>query len=233
MKADEKLRQLFDAERETKPPAGAADREWQRLLVALEQGAQSADIALGPLGLGLSQTSKWLIVGLLGTAAGTAVVGFSVSHESTELAAATQPAPAQSLEPAQTIAAPVTSPAEAPPAASATVIVPKASAGGSASAKPGFDEEIRLIELAKLDLDRGRWHLAEVWLSEHGQRFPRGVFAIEREALEVLLVCKRDGGDAGRRFAADFARRYPRSPLLDRVVRACEPKSNEADGGDK
>jgi hypothetical protein len=67
--------------------------------------------------------------------------------------------------------------------------------------------------------------LARVWLDEHRQRFPAGVFALEREGLVVLAACsaRRDAS-----LAVDFAKRHPASPMLAQVRRRCGAEgSNE------
>jgi hypothetical protein len=81
-----------------------------------------------------------------------------------------------------------------------------------------LDEELRLIAGAKRELDGSRPHLALAWLSEHRQRFPKGMLAIEREGLQVLAVCS---GGPRPELGRVFARQYPRSPLLAQVLRRC------------
>lgn len=92
-------------------------------------------------------------------------------------------------------------------------------ASQSASA-PSFDAELVLIRRAKAEFDAGRDHLARVWLTEHAQRFPRGVFAAEREGLTVLSIC-RSSPAAGQGSALAFLQRYPQSPLAARVRHTC------------
>lgn len=83
-----------------------------------------------------------------------------------------------------------------------------------------FDAELELIKRAKVEFDRGRDDLARGVLSEHAQRFPRGVFAAEREGLVVLSSC-RANPTAGQAVALGFLQRYPQSPLATRIRRSC------------
>jgi len=84
-----------------------------------------------------------------------------------------------------------------------------------------FEEELALIKRAKSDLDAGRAASALRHLNEHGARFPRGVFASEREALRILAQCSAGASVQSRAAAERFVRSHPRSPLVDRVSRAC------------
>lgn len=87
-------------------------------------------------------------------------------------------------------------------------------------ATPAFDAELALIKRAKADFDAGRVERARAWLSEHARRYPAGVFAAEREGLLVLSAC-RANASAGEAGAFAFLRRYPQSPLAERVRRSC------------
>jgi hypothetical protein len=83
-----------------------------------------------------------------------------------------------------------------------------------------FDAELQLISAAKSELDKGRPHLAAAWLSEHAERFPAGIFSLDREALRILVRC-RQGKDP--KLARAFAEQHPDSPMVDRLLRACTP----------
>ncbi|HEU5076183.1 MAG TPA: hypothetical protein VFU02_18450 [Polyangiaceae bacterium] len=106
------------------------------------------------------------------------------------------------------------------PASSASVKAFAEAPAGQPSAAQGFDAELVLIGRAKAEFDSGRDHLARVWLNEHAQRFPAGVFAAEREGLLVLSIC-RSNPSAGQAGALTFQQRYPQSPLAARVRRTC------------
>ena len=83
-----------------------------------------------------------------------------------------------------------------------------------------FDAELRLISAAKSELDKGRAHLAAAWLSEHAERFPTGIFALDREALRILVRC---GQGKDPKLARAFTEQHPDSPMVDRLLRACTP----------
>jgi hypothetical protein len=90
-----------------------------------------------------------------------------------------------------------------------------------AASESTFEEELALIKQAKADLDSNRATSALRRLNEHGARFPRGVFASEREALRILARCASGASPSSRSLAERFVRAHPRSPLVDRVSRAC------------
>jgi hypothetical protein len=56
--------------------------------------------------------------------------------------------------------------------------------------------------------------------AEHARRFPEGLLAPERAAIETIAVCHQGATDGHRRATA-FHRAHPRSPLADRVDEAC------------
>jgi hypothetical protein len=105
---------------------------------------------------------------------------------------------------------------ESPPAlplGPATIAKPIDTAGTAT-----FDAELRLIAAAKRELDQGRPQLATGWLDEHAQRFPSGVFAVDREALRILCACRQEENPA---LAQAFAAHHPGSPMRERLLRAC------------
>ena len=96
----------------------------------------------------------------------------------------------------------------------------------SASAPPSdtFDAELKLISLAKSELDAGRPSEARAVLDDHAQRFPKGVFAVERDALQVVAQCQQ--GPKDEALASAFARRHPGSPLVVRLQHACQSSAD-------
>lgn len=107
--------------------------------------------------------------------------------------------------------------------------VEASAANGSASS---LNEELRLITNAKAALDRGESRSATAWLSEHRERFPSGFLSAERDALKLLIVCKNLKPSDAVASVEAFTRRYPESPLLDRIRRTCLSGSsaNEVSG---
>jgi hypothetical protein len=213
MKEFDDLELLFEAERRVQSPAGAMEVGRARLEAAIAAGAPGVAVATGPLKIGLASSIKWLAVG-----ASTAVLGGGVFL-----------ARQSSVDPTPNVALPAVvsvTPSPAVPSSPRSVEAPVPSARHSAplpSARPRpapFDEEFRLIQLAKSELDGGRSHLARVWLEEHRARFSNGVFATEREALILLMDCPAGAGGARARAQA-FVQRHRDSPMVDRLARAC------------
>jgi hypothetical protein len=105
------------------------------------------------------------------------------------------------------------------PSSHAPLALAPSSAVTSAASATTFDAELKLISLAKGELDARRFRQARAWLGEHAERFPNGVFAVEREALRVLADCEQ--GPKNEELARAFAARHPGSPLVERLERAC------------
>jgi hypothetical protein len=99
--------------------------------------------------------------------------------------------------------------------------------GRPAAPESTFEEELALIKRAKVDLDSGRSAAALRLLNDHAARFPKGVFASEREALRILAQCASGTSASSRSMAERFVRTHPRSPLVDRVSRACGLQKSE------
>jgi hypothetical protein len=219
------LSRLLAAERATSPPARAAEVGLERLLTALAGQAAPLPVAVGTLKLGGSLVAKWIgigfAVGLTGAGAATQVWAPAETPAApSALVLASVPASATPL-PSALEAAPLWAPSvsaapESSPRSSGAAPAPGPE--GAASASPTFDEELRLITRAKQELDTGRPHLAQVWLDEHRQRFPTGVFALDREGLSILARCSQRKNPA---LARDFAARHPGSPLVVQLQRKC------------
>jgi hypothetical protein len=232
------LADLFAAERAVAPELGAMERDWSRLSEALSNGAvpvaigkvtlAAASPTLGKLGSGLA---VGLLIGASAAAGAQALTAPSAALPSPARVARTRADAA--IAPRESAAPPAPMPAV--PSAEAVVggdrkpVVPPPSLGSSSARRgPDFDAELRLIELAKQQVDAGRPHLARIWLAEHQQRYPAGVFTVERRALLTLAACAEQSPDAPR-AAADFARAYPTSPFIDRIRSACEARHSRND----
>jgi hypothetical protein len=216
------LTRLLAAERAVMPPAQAAEAGLERLLTALAAHAAPLPVAVGSLKLGGSLVAKWI------------GVGFAVGIVGAGTAAQVWAPPSPVAAPSAALVAPATGSASLPAFGEAPVAVPSAEpeapmpqvasappssrAEAAPSASPTFDEELRLITRAKQELDAGRPHLAQVWLDEHQQRFPGGVFALDREGLSILTRCSQRQNPA---LARDFAARHPGSPMVGQLQRKC------------
>jgi hypothetical protein len=225
MTPDEELSHLLRAERAARPSEHALARGWQRLADTLRAAPlAAAPAATSAVKVGWSLVPKWMLLGVVvggvGAAAGTKLLAPPSKPPQNWVqpvsVSAAPPPPSNALAPST--GSTLVPTAVAPAVSSAGIaVVPNAAPTGSA---PGtFDEELRLITLAKRELDGGRSHLARAWLAEHTQRFPSGVFAVDRDALNLLAAC----GEGERNEAAlrRFRELHPQSPLLSRLERAC------------
>ncbi|HEX3853876.1 MAG TPA: hypothetical protein VHW01_23090, partial [Polyangiaceae bacterium] len=98
-------------------------------------------------------------------------------------------------------------------------VAPSANAQAGSSSSATFDAELKLISLAKAELDAHRPTHALAWLAEHATQFPNGVFVTEREALSVLARCEQGPPDIT--LAKQFAAQHPSSPLVARLMKTC------------
>lgn len=232
MNADE-LSRLFDAERVVRPPIDGMERGLSRLLADVAEHAAPLPIAMGSLKLGLSTVSKWVIsgfvLGLLGAGAASQIWSTSAAGAPSSYLMTN----ATTSDAAQVTASPAALPVEL--AEKAAEIPVRGAARLAASALPSasapavdattFDEELRLISAAKSELERGQASSAAAWLGEHAQRFPNGVFALDREALEILVSCsKRKQPGLAQAFVAN----HSNSPMVARLLRVCGQRDSAA-----
>jgi hypothetical protein len=222
MSGEDELEWLLEAERKVRAPAVLASAGWLRLAHALEQGAPAMDVPTSALDLGAPGASAWTVAGpaALLVVAGTAALASRGASEAPPAAPSAMRSadlrraevPIVAIEPPP----PVHTPAPSPSAFSAPG--PAGNNGDTA-----FEEEVRLIELAKRELDAGRALQARRWLDEHAGRFSKGVFALERDALRILIGCA-DGEPEAATQARDFTKEHPESPLAARIARACRAR---------
>lgn len=222
--ADE-ISRLFEAERAVQPPDQGLERGLSRLLTDVAQRAAPLPIAAGPLNLGLSLVSKWLIVGFVVGLSGAGVVSQVAATSSA--AAPISSAHRAIVETTVAVDAPAREAGTALPSSTevqedSAQIVSRPVLAASTSALPAdsttFAEELRLIGAARREQEGGRARTAEAWLLEHARRFPDGVFALEREALQVLVTCStKKQPELARAFAASHAQ----SPMVARLLRVC------------
>jgi len=232
MSANEELRALLQAERAVSPPGAAADRGWTRLGADIAANVAPLPVATGPLKVGLWLVPKWMLAGFAIGLVGAGTVA-PLLKPSSALGEAKHLATLHTLSPARVAAA--TRPATSASAlarpdshATAAAALSFAHVVGSPDARPSasatratFDAELGLISRAKAKLDANDEVLARSLLTQHAERFPAGVFAVEREALLALIDCQQRPKNA--RAFEQFAAAHPRSPLLARLERACQP----------
>jgi hypothetical protein len=236
MNVDERLRDLIEAERGTSIPPRAGVEGWQRLASAVGSGAPALPIPHFAISLTTASmiTEGAAIALVVGAIGATAIVATAPerSHVPATTTASASVAvvpnrviatvPLASEAPAAVGSVPV-APARAAALSSSQVLPAAAVSEPSAPAKPTstLDEELQLIAQAKRQIDHNQPHLAQVWLDEHRLRFPSGVLSAERDGLEVLMACREPDSTAARARAQAYASRYPGSPTLDRIRRAC------------
>ncbi len=232
MKDNDALEALFAAERRTKAPAGAANRGWARLSEGLDRGDEPLALPQNVIKVSFA---KWAAVALVAAAFG-GVLFLSTAREKYELPTAARArdgvsvpeapgasSPAEVIPEKTTFEAPphqVPRAARPAPSARATAATSEAAQPSPASV-PTFDDELRLLKLAKSQLDSGKAHLAEVTLDEHARRFPNGTFGDERDALQILMLCEAGERKRGAERAQEFARQHAGSPVAERLLRAC------------
>lgn len=232
------LSRLFEAERAVRAPAGGMERGLPRLLTDVGKRVAPLPVATGSLKLGLSLVSKWLMVGFVAGVGGAgaasqiwtakaAAAPSAVSRLVTTIAVVPSVATRPVSEPAPSPA--LTTEPENPAVGVHTPRTPSASAAAPSTDTTTFDAELRLIAAAKSELEQGRPQLATAWLNEHAQRFPQGVFGVDREALRVLASCqqRRD-----MKEAQSFVARHPTSPMVERLLRACSPAASGSSNAD-
>lgn len=232
MNTDEQLRVLVDAERSVAPPRRAAEIGWHRLTETMSLGTPAmtvpVSIQLTSMSLFMEGAAIAVAVGAMGTVAIVAsaptrppVEPHSTKAPTTLVATQAKTAPVQSSTPAPASAAPSSTKPVATVARSA-VANGGGNANGATARGSNLEEELALISRASQEIDAGQFHLARVWIDEHRSRFPTGVLGAERDGLEVLMSCMHRQSSDNLTQALEYARKYPGSPLLDRIQRVCK-----------
>jgi hypothetical protein len=222
----EELSKLFAAERLTRAPVDAVEQGVSRLLADLAVQVAPAPVAASAVKVTTMAVSKWILAGFVVGVAGSGVATRAWAPSSTEPIQTTRSieGKASSTGPTTQMARPMVGAAPLVSAESSAAPAPAPTrarpVGAIESDEPArFDAELRLLTLAKAELDAGRPHLAKIWLAEHRARFPKGVFGSDRDALTVLAQCaERPDESLARNFAAGHAG----SPMTERLLRACK-----------
>ncbi len=96
--------------------------------------------------------------------------------------------------------------------------------GEQAQAVPaGLDAEVRSLETIRETFASGRRGRVLALIDEHRTAFAKPVLVEEIDAIEVLALCEGDESSQGRKRLERFGKRFPRSPQLPSLRRACEP----------
>lgn len=147
--------------------------------------------------------------------AAAATIGGAVALRSPTVApppaVSAQPTPAKA-QPTVDLAAPA--PVETPPVETPPVVAPpKPTRSARPDAEVGITE-LQLLGRAQSAYTRSDFTRALALISELNRRFPNGHLAEEREALRIRSLLGAGRAEEGRRAAASFATRFPRSVLL-------------------
>ncbi|MCH9683061.1 MAG: hypothetical protein K0V04_16620 [Deltaproteobacteria bacterium] len=115
-------------------------------------------------------------------------------------------------------------PSHRPPTPSRGVTKPPASEEptNAPSVTSTLAAERSMVARAWKALARGQTQVALDGAAEHARRFPAGLLAPERQAIDVIARCRRGDHDGASRARA-FHRAHPRSPLAARIDDACRP----------
>ena len=134
-------------------------------------------------------------------------------------------AAASADRPPSPASASVAKPASSPPgAASLARSAPSPDGQGQKLDRATLAGERALLDLAHAALGRGDTRTALDALTRHSQRFPRGTFREEREALRVQCLSDMGRIEEARRAAESFTAQYPKSLFRSKVDRTA--KSN-------
>ena len=109
-------------------------------------------------------------------------------------------------------------PAPPPPVTrEATSIAKPERSARPATAQESYAAELELLQRAQAAYTRRAFSDALVLVADHGRRFPNGRLAEQREALRVKSLAGSGRADEARQAVAAFAKRFPRSALLQRL----------------
>lgn len=190
-----------------------------RLLAATAAGAATAaaaQAAAAPAGSGAG--SGIVLAAAKGAVLGLLAVGV-VSVATAVMDAAPPPAPSAQVAPPTSPRAPLLAPSAPEPTASASTTASAAPAPPASVARPSrrlLAEEVQHLGELRERLDASPDDvLAEA--ERGGRAFPGGALGQEREALAIEALVRLGRKAEARARAAEFAARYPRSPLLPKV----------------
>jgi hypothetical protein len=88
-------------------------------------------------------------------------------------------------------------------------------------ALPDLGAEMALLQTANAALGRGQVEQALSVLANYDRTFGTGQLAEERSALGVLALCAAGRNDEAIRAHKRFLQRWPKSPLVARLVSSC------------
>jgi hypothetical protein len=170
----------------------------------LVASAAAAAVAVGVAGTVFALNGGWL------RSAGTDVVPASaVSNPSGVGARASSHV--VTATPAPSVAPPTNEPSGMPRSEMEPSRAPHATTGHSYAA------ELELMRSAHTAFAARDYANALLLAGEHARRFPKGLLSEEREALRIRCLMGSGRTSEARRSVASFAKRFPRSVLLERL----------------
>lgn len=206
------------------PSAAVRDRVQQRVLLRLGAGAATL----------LSAKTVWGVIGKW--AAGAAVVGAALggglywlaAPQQVEVAANTRPiadagvdTSVRAIEGAEVAPARDEAALQTVPSAHPVASRPSGAVSVTPSRRSDLAAEIELLAQANAALNRRDGNRARQLLSDYDRKFGAGVLREERFAAEILVLCATGDAARARAVAAQFEKRWPRSPLKVRVEASC------------
>lgn len=89
-------------------------------------------------------------------------------------------------------------------------------------------DENHLLTKLRRALDAGQYASALDWADEHARRHPKGALTEERLLLEAVAACRAGQTARGRAAIGQLRDRFPGSPAIARVERACASEPADA-----
>lgn len=210
---------------------------------AAEVAASASGAGLGSAGLGAAKVAGLSLFAKIGLGVAVATVGvggvlWTRAHDEASrpipavtatatIAASIAPSPSNEPareDPATTAQAPAPDPTEKPAASAPkpASTEPRPS-DPAATAEPvdSLQDEAKLLAAAHAELSRGNAGAALAILDQHAARYPRGTLAPERRATRAMALCKAGRTDEGRRELAVLYGADSKSPMAQKIDRAC------------
>ncbi|WP_437756821.1 hypothetical protein [Sorangium sp. So ce1389] len=120
-------------------------------------------------------------------------------------------------------------PAEERPAPSPRAAAPSRSASPSSGALDnGFQEDAKLLRDVRAALGAGKDEEALKMLEARRANPTEGILGQERAAAHILTLCRLGRAAEARAASERFLRQHPRSPLGERIRRACAGDASPA-----
>ena len=236
---DPELRRMLGLyKQERAPQASVQERVWSAVTSELAPSARAPDASepseapasSAPQVSPTPWMGKALVVAALIAVGGVAWMSWPMhagvpSSEEREGALAASAAPAStststphaSLPPSPTLGAP----AAAASSAAAAQAAGRREAREARVPDSTLALELALLTKAQSSIDAGQYAAALRTLRRHGERFPSGALAEERDAASVEVLCELGRSREARGAADAFRARFPDSPRVARVSKLC------------